>query len=429
MTQQSRKSRRRIVAIGGVAIASAALLVGCSSDGGASDEVSFTFAYSIAETEEPYSQLIDAYMADNPDVTIEIEEFPLDSYGTTLQTRLQAGNAPDVFVTTPGASGAQTDVYSLAGAGLLAEIGGSARDIVSDDQVGLYGVDDKVYAIPLYQTSVGLIINDGTLAKSGITYPTTMGDLLDVCADLKAQDASLYTVAGSAAPNLATVGSALGGAFVYAEDPEWDTKRVNGDVTFADSGWRDALEAFSDMVDAGCFQPGSEGADFGAITGAFAANDLGDGVGLGGFVPGNNLVAIEGINPSTTFSIYGLPGETEDDQVVLFGVDYSLSVSAATKEPEAVQDFLDWWTQPENLKTLADLKGGLPAGELDTDDLSDAYAPVLDLIESDAVRELPGARWPNSDVSEALTTGLQGLFTGQSTVDGVLTAMDAAWDE
>ena len=42
---------------------------------------------------------------------------------------------------------------------------------------------------------------------------------------------------------------------------------------------------------------------------------------------------------------------------------------------------------------------------------------------------LPNATWPNPAVYDALGVGVQGLLTGQTTVDSVLEEMDAAWDQ
>ena len=39
------------------------------------------------------------------------------------------------------------------------------------------------------------------------------------------------------------------------------------------------------------------------------------------------------------------------------------------------------------------------------------------------------AAWPNPDVFTAFANGITGLFTGQSTVQSTLEAMDKAWDE
>ena len=57
------------------------------------------------------------------------------------------------------------------------------------------------------------------------------------------------------------------------------------------------------------------------------------------------------------------------------------------------------------------------------------YAPVGDLIAAGSYSPEPNLSWPNAAVYDALSVGMQGLLTGQTTVDGILESMDAAWDE
>ena len=46
-----------------------------------------------------------------------------------------------------------------------------------------------------------------------------------------------------------------------------------------------------------------------------------------------------------------------------------------------------------------------------------------------AYTPLPNNIWPNPSVYEALQVGVQGLLTGQKTIDQVLADMDTAWGE
>ena len=50
--------------------------------------------------------LAENYMKSNPNVKITINPTPNDSYDQTIRTQLQAGNASDVVVTSPGSGDA-----------------------------------------------------------------------------------------------------------------------------------------------------------------------------------------------------------------------------------------------------------------------------------------------------------------------------------
>jgi raffinose/stachyose/melibiose transport system substrate-binding protein len=83
---------------------------------------------------------------------------------------------------------------------------------------------------------------------------------------------------------------------------------------------------------------------------------------------------------------------------------------------------------PEEAKAYADLAGLVPITGVTADDLLPSYEPIGDLLENGEYTPLPLETWPNPAVYDALGVGVQGLLTGQKTVDQVLADMDAAWD-
>ena len=95
MSQHSHTALRR-GAIIAIPVIGALLLAGCSGSGGDSGdsgdsgdggaaEFSFTFATSN-NLESPYDTLAQAYMDENPDVTITTNPTPNDKYGETIRT-------------------------------------------------------------------------------------------------------------------------------------------------------------------------------------------------------------------------------------------------------------------------------------------------------------------------------------------------------
>ncbi len=82
-------------------------------------------------------------------------------------------------------------------------------------------------------------------------------------------------------PNPGLMTMAISATRVYAETPDWNQQRADGDVTFADDeGWQDTLQTVVDMNEAGCFQEGVAGGGFDAITQGIA-----QGTSLSAFVP------------------------------------------------------------------------------------------------------------------------------------------------
>jgi raffinose/stachyose/melibiose transport system substrate-binding protein len=250
--------------------------------------------------------------------------------------------------------------------------------------------------------------------------------MYDICGQLKDQGKSLLALAGAAGPNVGLTIQGIAATRVYAQDPDWNQKRADGDTTFADSdGWKDALQTFKDLNDNGCFQAGAEGGGFDAIT-----NGLAQGTSVGSFIPSGAAVEIsKAAPPEADFAVEPFPSES-GDEVILGSSNYTLSINAKAKNKDAANAFLEWMAEPETQQRYYELSGELPVSAFETLDLTDTiYEPVADLLKEKKYTPLPNNLWPNPSVYEALQTGGQGLLTGQTTIDQVLQSMDAAWDQ
>lgn len=430
---QHRHAALRGSALVAIPLAGAMILAGCSGsggdsgDGGDGDAVGFSFTFATSNNlESPYEALANAYMEENPNVTIELNPQPNDNYDTTVRTQLQAGNATDVIQTVPGA-GQPRSVVELADGGFLAELDETSAGIIPEGSEALFQVDGVTYGQPIDFTVAGAVTNLTTAGDAGVsTFPTEFSDYLDMCADVSGQGKSAIALAGSAAPNTGLLAMVISATRVYAETPDWNQQRADGDTTFADSeGWQQTLQTIVDLNEGGCFQPGAEGAGFDAIT-----NGLSGGTAISAFAPGGSASEIAAAAPEgIEFGIEPFPTDGGEPWV-LASSNYSLSITETSENKEAAQAFLDWVASPEGVQVFSDVSGQLPVTGFADLDLSDTvYAPVADLLTAGSFSPLPNIIWPNAEVYDALSTGVQGLLTGQKTVDAVLADMDAAWGE
>lgn len=411
-----------------VPTAAAMALTGCSSStpaasNGGSKEFSLTFSTSNT-IESPFQKLGEQYMAAHPDVKITFNAQPNDSYDQTVRTQLQAGNASDVIVTSPG-SGTGRSILPLVEANFLEPLDESAKKLVPVGSEALFGKDGKVYGQAPEITVVGIVANETAAKAAGLSdFPADFAALEEQCSTLSSSGKSFFALAGSAAPNTGLMAMSLAASRVYAEDPKWNEKRVNKETTFADTqGWKDSLEAVKTLNAAGCFQKGAAGAGFDAIT-----KGLASGSSIAGFVPGPTWKQIKTAAADADFAVRALPIEGSGKSYVYASANYSFSINAASKNKEAAKAFLDWAAEPEQTKTFAEADGALPVSGLESYDYgSGAYKNVGDLIKDGKYGPLPNSQWPNSSVYDALATGVQGLLTGQKSVDQVLQAMDSAW--
>ncbi|GGI77222.1 ABC transporter substrate-binding protein [Pseudarthrobacter scleromae] len=428
MTQHRRYSGLKAGALAVPTIAALAL-TGCAASTGTtssaqgSQEFSLSFATSNT-IESPFQVLGEKYMEANPNVKITFNPQPNDSYDQTLRTQLQAGNASDIVVTSPG-SGQGRSILPLAEAGFLEPLDDSAKDLLPEGSASTFGPEGKVFGQATAITVSALVTNEAAVKEAG-EFPADFTALEEQCKSLESSGKSLFALAGAAPPNTGLTAMSLAASRVYAEDPQWNEKRAAKEVTFAGSdGWKSALEAVNTLKDAGCFQKGAAGAGFDAIT-----KGLASGTSLAGFIPATSWKQLQSAAAGSEFNVRALPAEGSGNEYLYASANYAFSINAASKNKDAAKAFLEWAAEPEQTKAFAEIDGALPVSGLDSYDFDGgAYKNVGDLIKDGKYGPLPNIQWPNSAVYDALATGVQGIITGQKTPDQVLQAMDAAWGQ
>jgi raffinose/stachyose/melibiose transport system substrate-binding protein len=410
-------------------------LAGCSSSSGtasggasAGGSSSFTLTYAKSNNvESPFEILAKEYMKANPSVTINLEAKPNDTYGDSVRTQLQAGNAADVIETEAG-SGQSRSIVPLAKANFLEPLGNTAAKMIPPGSEALFQVDGKTYGQPLGISYAGLVYNSKAAEAAGITAPAKDFDQVKAaCSKAASGGKSLYVLAGSTVPNAGITSLIISATRVYADDPDWNKKRTDGQTTFAGTtGWQQTLQTIVDLNKAGCFQKGAEGAGFDAIT-----NNMAKGTSVAFFGPLGSASELQKAAPDQKFVAEAFPPATSGGKA--FGIasaTYSLSLNAASTKKDPANAFLNWLADPDQGDLFAKASGGLPISGLDKLDLSATiYADVADILKKGDYTALPNSGWKSPAVYDALATGVQGLITGQSTVDSVLKSMDTAWDQ
>ncbi len=410
--------------------AGALILSGCSGSGdnggggSTTDPTATGFSIMVAQANDAddyYAQLAAQY-SDETGVPIEVIPYPSDAYNTQVTTQLQAGNAADMMILAPG-TGQPISVVTLAEAGFLEPLDAASAGVNPAGSEAEFQVDGETYAQATALTPVGMVFNVTAADEVGIEYPATYEDLLADCATARDGGKSFTVLAGGIPFNTGLFSMLISATRVYAETPDWNAQRAAGDVTFADSGWRDVLEDVVEMSDAGCFQDGAEGGTFDNIT-----QGMGGGTSLTAAVPGSAAASISGAT-GAELNVQAFPPAGGQKAFTITGANYAWAINASSEEDvkTSAQAFLDWAAQPENATTYAELSGAVPISGIVADELLPEYAPIGGLLSEGEYTGLPNATWPNPAVYDALGVGVQGLLTGQKTVDQVLDEMDAAW--
>ena len=419
-------SNKKIGLRGLVALAVTALVAGAAIQPAyaASERDTITFMYGTVEAgQDPYKTLAQAFEAANPRYKVNLQTVSGTAYGTTLRTQLQAGTAPDVFYTTPG-RGNPHGILELAEAGFLADLSSTraATTVPKGAQV-MFGIGSKIYGQGVDFVFTGPVVNDALMKEDGVEWPETFSQLLTACATAKAKGRSFFVVAGSALPNNGLFGLTLAGSSVYGPIPKWNALRQAGSTTFATTpGWKTALDKVTKMQDAGCFQKGVEGGTFGTITVAMTGGTAA----YAGFVPSGAAVGWQAANPKGKYVVRAFPGDKASSTYVSASVNNSLSANASSKKLTAVKAFLRFASLTSSLELISKASGNVQLNG-DFTKLPAVYAGVAPYLTAKKTFPLPNQGWGSSAVYAAMGTGIQGLYTGQTTTEKILAAMDSKW--
>lgn len=182
-------SRRLPLASAAVLAVGTLALAGCTADTG-SDDGSTTMTLWHNSTTGPgvefWEQTVADFEEDNPGVTIEIQSIQNEDLDGKLQTALNSGDAPDIFLQRGGGK-----MAAMVKAGQLKDltdvIAGAAKDEIPDAAYSANSLDGKIYAMPVAVLPGGLFYSQDLFDQAGITEnPTTLDELESATEALKA---------------------------------------------------------------------------------------------------------------------------------------------------------------------------------------------------------------------------------------------------
>jgi raffinose/stachyose/melibiose transport system substrate-binding protein len=126
----------------------------------------------------------DAYMAEHPNVTVEITVLENEAFKAKITTNMQAGDPPDLFQSWGGGG-----LLEQVNAGLVTDVTDEVAPWISEINAGaasMYQVDGRQYGIPFDLGLVGIWYNKDLFAEAGIdTPPATWDELLAAVDALK----------------------------------------------------------------------------------------------------------------------------------------------------------------------------------------------------------------------------------------------------
>lgn len=159
---------RRFLGMLGVVGAAALVMTACAP-AEQSGPVTITYTNFISNdgNEENLQAIVDAFEAENPDITVDVTTLPYGDYGTALQTDLAAGTVADVFDIE------FANYASYQANGVLAPLDVTNPEAYRPSLLEAYSTDGTSYALPSSFSTVVLFFNKDLFDAAGLDYPSS----------------------------------------------------------------------------------------------------------------------------------------------------------------------------------------------------------------------------------------------------------------
>lgn len=399
-------------------ITAGAVLAGCSGGTGANEDANVLTVASVDQGS--LEDVVKAFEAANPGVKVRFTTSGADQYQAQIRTQLASGTAPDVMTVWPG-NGNPGATFVLAKPGYLLDL--SSQPWAAKLPGGVKSVaqyEGKTYNAVFGLNGIGAVYNNEAMKAAGLTAPGTWTELLAFCkaAAAKGTPAFALGIQDNWVTQIALY--ALAATVVFGNDRDFDAKLQSGQATFAGSAWTTAMSKYLEMDKTGCFQKNALGTSYEASQELAATGKT------LGIIQGNWIVALlKGKNPAGTFTLKPLPA-TDDPAKFLIpaaaGAGYG--VNAKAKNKDLALKFVNFIMSPEGMTVFNKKQGSIPALPDTGYAIDPSFADVAKFINENRTVPFMDQLWPNAKVQQSMLSGLQSIFSGQSTPDKVLAEMD-----
>jgi raffinose/stachyose/melibiose transport system substrate-binding protein len=365
------------------------------------------------------------YHTAHPTVTIKIQTVQNEDLDGKLQTALNSGSAPDIFLQRGGGK-----MAAMVEAGQLKDltdlITPETKAAVGDAALGTGSLDGKVYTVPTAILPGGFWYSQDVLKAAGVTTPpATLEDLNAAVTKLKAKNTPIalggkdawpaahwyYWFALRACSKATLDATAKSKTF---DDPCW-TKAGNDLKAFADS------KPFNNGFLTTSAQQGA-GSSAGLIANHKASMEL-----MGAWDPGVIAGLTKNQKPLPDLGFFPFPavsGGQGDPAAIMGGAD---GLSCSTKAPKECAEFLNYLTTKDVQIAMYKAFNSLPVSK-------EAQTAITEPFLKDVLAAYNKApyvsQWLDTvygqNVGNALNVSIVNLLAGKGDVPGIIKAVNDA---
>ncbi|WP_368497065.1 extracellular solute-binding protein [Herbiconiux sp. A18JL235] len=421
----------RFLAVSALAVASALALTACAagSEGGdsSSGDVTLTFWHNstTGDGKQYWVDTAAAFEAANPGVKVDIQAIQNEEMDGKLQTALNSGDAPDIFLARGG--GKLADVVKAGQAMDITDgISADAKAAVGNS-LSAFEIDGKNYGMPVSVLPSGIYYSSDLFTQAGVTAtPGTIDELEGVDEQLKA--AGIAPIAVGAKDAWPAAHWYYNFALRACSKDALDEAAASR--SFDDPCWLKAGENLQSFLESEPFNEGflttaaQQGA--GSSAGLLANHQAGMEL-MGAWDPGVIASLTPDEKPLADLKWFPFPevaGGDGEPGAMMGGVDgFTCWVNA----PKECVDFLDFIVEKENQEGYATAFQTLPASK-------DAQGVVTDPALKDVLAAYTDAPYVvlwldtlyGQNVGNALNVAVVDMFAGKGDPQGIVDAVNAA---
>lgn len=249
-----------------VILISALALTGCSgpsqtNTAGEQKKITLWHIQSTGVGPELIQNAVDRFIADNPNVEVEVVALQNDPFKSKLKVAMGANNPPDIFPTWSGGP-----LYEYVKAGQVADLTAmmnkdNYKDRFLDGAISMIRFDDKYYGVPVENVAVAVVFyNKEIFQRFNLNVPTTYDELLDVAATLIENNIAPFALANktkwTGSMHYMYLVDRIGGPDVFRKA----ATRSGG--SFEDPVFTQAGNMLQDLVKMGAFNEGFNALDY-----------------------------------------------------------------------------------------------------------------------------------------------------------------------
>lgn len=406
-------------------------LVGCggksSSSAGKDGGVALTLSTIWIDSQsgaKVYTDRVEEFNEEHPDITINLEKTPHDQYKTKLSIQGTGNQLPDLFQVWPGAG-----MKPLVDGGVVMPINSVSdkmKGTIPEELLEEWSVDGQQYALPATVNYNGIIYYDeDILANVGFDeFPENYEELKTLITKLNDEGITPFVMGNKAkwpaqSSYLSTIADRVTGS-------EFLPNVLDGEEAFTDDNFIDALSIIVELKDLNAFNEDMNTIDDAEARGKFVQDKAA--MFMSGSWTTEPLLDEKPDNKKVSVANFpsidggkGNPGMMAGHTATGLGVNSSLE----GKEKEAALEFIEWFYSEDlyedlmkdgSLVPVEVSADGIPELLTEANNVADGVTPVYDAtLEQDLIT--------------TINNGLQSLLTGSTTPEELAKQMQNQLDK